>query len=63
MSQLISPEAINAENGERIKKGTEMDHEIKVISAILRKLDELEDGAKSRVVAYVSDRFHSKGHA
>lgn len=34
-----------------------MDEELKAISAILRTLNELDEAASSRIVAYISARF------
>lgn len=38
-----------------------MDDEIRVLSAMLRMLNDLEDSARARVVTYLSSRFQSGG--
>lgn len=50
MADLLPPD--EEETGTR-----RMDEEVKAISAILRLLADLEEPAKERIIAYVSDRF------
>ncbi len=50
-----TPEPEDAEEG----RGRKMDPELRSISAILRLLEELDEQARERVVAYITHRYVS----